>query len=130
MENPEGAGERPDARERVRLLGGDAGQKQGPSGKTYTARYCHNYLGDVVGYWETDTGYLNAGDNWFVCQIQYGENTPVGDAKNKLVAVDAGRQGLLRRRLGLVPRQQGVGRQQLRADPGSADLLTCDLPTC
>ncbi|MFJ2831787.1 hypothetical protein ACIPC1_30210 [Streptomyces sp. NPDC087263] len=60
---------------------GNAGQKQA-FGKTYTARYCHNYQGDVVGVYETDTGYLYSGDNWFVCQVQYGENAPVGDAKN------------------------------------------------
>lgn len=61
---------------------GDAGQKSF-DGKTYTARYCHNYLGDVVGFYSTDdTGYLYAGDNWFVCQKQAGDNEPVGDALN------------------------------------------------
>lgn len=61
---------------------GNAGQKQGPGGKTYTARYCHNYQGGVVGFGDKDTGYLYAGDNWFVCQIKYGENPPVGNARN------------------------------------------------
>ncbi|MFF4348075.1 hypothetical protein [Streptomyces sp. NPDC001530] len=61
---------------------GDAGQKTTPWGATYAARYCHNYLGDYVGYDTGDTGYLYAGDNWFLCQIKDVENAPVGDAKN------------------------------------------------
>ncbi|GHD42166.1 hypothetical protein [Streptomyces galbus] len=37
---------------------GDAGQKSF-GGTTCTARYCHNYLGDVVGFYSSDdTGYL------------------------------------------------------------------------
>ncbi|MBG0853046.1 hypothetical protein I2W78_14600 [Streptomyces spinoverrucosus] len=63
---------------------GNAGQKQGPGGATYTARYCHNYQGSEVGIGDTATGYLYAGDNWFVCQQQFTdvENPPVGDARN------------------------------------------------
>ncbi|MGW1362643.1 hypothetical protein ACWHLZ_37510 [Streptomyces chartreusis] len=41
---------------------GNAGQKKGPGGGTYTARYCHN---------------------WFVCQQKFDlENPPVGSARN------------------------------------------------
>ncbi|MFJ9097803.1 hypothetical protein ACIRJM_04745 [Streptomyces sp. NPDC102405] len=61
---------------------GNAGQKTGPGGQTYSARYCHNYQGNTVGQGTRVTGYLYAGDNWFVCQLKAGENEPVGSARN------------------------------------------------
>ncbi|SEC58164.1 hypothetical protein [Streptomyces sp. KS_5] len=62
---------------------GNAGQRKGPGGGTYTARYCHNYQASDVGVGNTRTGHLYAGDNWFVCRQKFDlENPPVGSARN------------------------------------------------
>jgi hypothetical protein len=55
------------------------------SGKLPAAtRYCHNYKGGTVGFGATNTGYLYAGTNRFVCQQRAGENPSVGSARNNI----------------------------------------------
>jgi hypothetical protein len=48
------------------------------------SRYCHTYQGGNVMFNGAVAGWLNAGDNWFVCQRKFPgqENPPVGDARN------------------------------------------------
>jgi hypothetical protein len=54
-----------------------------PHGYTYpAAKYCHNFRGGDVykaqyGAFTVPVGYLNAGTNWFVCQVRNNENPPV-----------------------------------------------------
>ncbi len=53
-------------------------------GVKYSTRYCHNYLGGNLRLYTTVSGYLYAGNNWFVCQSRFGENPPVGSAWNNI----------------------------------------------
>lgn len=57
------------------------------SGTRSSTRYCHVYLGgnvELAGSNRGVTGYLNAGNNWFVCQHKFpGDPNPrVGSARN------------------------------------------------
>ncbi|WP_214320002.1 hypothetical protein [Nonomuraea sediminis] len=62
---------------------GDAGVVgPNPHGYKWRAKYCHNFTGGDVyksqyGQYTQKVGYLNAGDNWFVCQDRNNENPPV-----------------------------------------------------
>lgn len=55
-------------------------------GYRYGTRYCHNYRSgqlDLYGGW---SGYLYAGNNWFVCQSRFRSlpNPSVGSARNNI----------------------------------------------
>ncbi len=53
-------------------------------GFSYATRYCHNYRAGYTHLFDANTGYLYAGTNWFVCQQRFGENPPVGNARNNV----------------------------------------------
>lgn len=63
-------------------------------GARYGTRYCHNYLGGTVGFGTTLSGYLYAGNNWFVCQSRGGENPRVGSARNNIWLYTQGDKGV------------------------------------
>ncbi|GAB2987772.1 hypothetical protein GCM10023080_061720 [Streptomyces pseudoechinosporeus] len=103
---------------------GNAGQKTGPNGNTYTARYCHNYQGSEVGIGTTVTGYLYAGDNWFTCQQQFTDrpNPPVGDARNNWWLWTQGDEGYSNNGWGWFPATKVSGGGNYEPIPG--------LPNC
>lgn len=54
-------------------------------GYRYPTRYCHNYQGGQLRLYSRVSGYLYAGNNWFVCQSRLGiENPRVGTARNNI----------------------------------------------
>lgn len=54
-------------------------------GYRYATRYCHNYRGGQLHLYAGISGYLYAGNNWFVCQSRLGiENPHVGSARNNI----------------------------------------------
>jgi hypothetical protein len=53
-------------------------------GVRFATRNCHNYRGGTTSLFGINTGYLYAGNNWFVCQQRAGENPPVGNARNNI----------------------------------------------
>ncbi|MEU6255926.1 hypothetical protein [Streptomyces sp. NPDC047043] len=103
---------------------GNAGTKTDPEGRTYTARYCHNYQGGNVYLYRRPIGYLNAGDNWFVCQTKVPDfpNPPVGDARNDWWLYTQGDTGSEHNAWGYFPANKVSGGNDYDPIPG--------LPAC
>lgn len=98
-------------------------------GTTFATKYCHNYqAGDVVRPAQpsvtTYSGYLYAGDNWFVCQRQITawENPPVGSARNNWWLYTQGDVAYADRGWGWFPATKVSGGGNYEPIPG--------LPTC
>jgi hypothetical protein len=102
---------------------GDAGTKTDPEGRTYTARYCHNYQGGDI-MWAGKIGYLYAGDNWFVCQKKFPNdpNPPVGGARNDWWLYTQGDTGSTHQAWGWFPATKVSGGGNYEPVPG--------LPAC
>jgi hypothetical protein len=55
------------------------------AGGRWATRYCHNYRAGQTRMYSSATGWLYAGNNWFVCQKRTNvPNPPVGNAKNNI----------------------------------------------
>ncbi|WP_151477110.1 hypothetical protein [Streptomyces albicerus] len=103
---------------------GNAGTKTDPDGRTYTARYCHNYQsGDIIWH-RNKIGDLYAGDNWFVCQSKDPgfPNPPVGDARNDWWLYTQGDTGSVHKAWGWFPATKVSGGNNWEPIPG---LRTC-----
>ncbi|GIH01965.1 hypothetical protein Rhe02_00320 [Rhizocola hellebori] len=63
---------------------GSGGAHQDYLGNTYGTAWCNAYTGGNVMAGGVSSGYLNAGNSWFVCQEQWVgyENPHVGSARN------------------------------------------------
>ncbi|MFE9439679.1 hypothetical protein ACFYO2_11800 [Streptomyces sp. NPDC006602] len=103
---------------------GNAGTQTDPEGRTYTARYCHNYQGGDVYLYRQPIGHLYAGDNWFVCQSKVPDfpNPPVGDARNDWWLYTQGDTGSSHNAWGYFPANKVSGGNNYEPIPG--------LPVC
>lgn len=54
---------------------------QGPN-ILWGTTWCHNYASYRTVHRGAVTGYLYAGNNWFICQQRFGENPRPGSARN------------------------------------------------
>ncbi|MEW2397128.1 hypothetical protein [Streptomyces sp. NPDC046862] len=98
-------------------------------GITYSTTYCHNYQAGYVVRADQPSvtnysGYLNAGDNWFVCQRQITawENPPVGSARNNWWLYTQGDDGYADAGWGWFPATKVSGGGNYQPIPG---LRTC-----
>ncbi|MFJ8536273.1 hypothetical protein [Streptomyces sp. NPDC093591] len=103
---------------------GNAGTKTDPDGRTFTARYCHNYQGGDIIWYRNKIGYLYAGDNWFVCQTKDPSfpNPPVGNARNDWWLYTQGDTGSEHKAWGWFPATKVSGGNNYEPVPG--------LPVC
>jgi hypothetical protein len=103
---------------------GNAGTKTDPEGRTYTARYCHNYQSGDIMYNGDKLGVLYAGDNWFACQKKWvgQENPPVGSARNDWWLYTQGDTGSTHHAWGWFPATKVSGGGNYEPIPG--------LPNC
>ena len=72
-------------------------------GDRWTTRNCHNYRSGYTWVGNSHSGYLYAGNNWFVCQARGGENPAVGNARNNVWLYTQGDVGYSYRGWGWFP---------------------------
>ena len=92
-------------------------------GLTYGTRWCHNYRSYSLRWQGVTTGYLYAGNNWFVCQRRGGANPAVGTARNNWWLFTQGDIGYAHRGWGWFPATLVSGGGNYEPIPG---LRGCD----
>ena len=95
----------------------------GPAGLTLGTKWCHDYRSSRFRWQGVTTGYLYAGDNWFMCQRPGGTNPAVGTARNNWWLFTQGDVGYAHRGWGWFPATMVSGGGNYEPIPG---LRGCD----
>jgi hypothetical protein len=104
---------------------GNGGAHTDVFGNTYGTTKCNVYTSGYIRYTKTNSGYLYAGTNWFVCQEKFPgvENPAVGSARNDYWLYTQGDVGYSHSGWGWFPATKVSGGSNYGPVPG---LHSCD----